>query len=528
MTAIGRVWRAEGSRGVAARLLDRLAEARRRRSFTAAGQPPPDFACDILNIAAAPPAPRLGGVQTQLLWRLDAEATLRPVALLYPELPAGSPAGERYRLELQRHGHRHALQWNAESPPPAAEGELRPLSRPAGRRRGPLPPAALFDATWESAVAWAAARCATTTLAVEGLAGMPLGSLAKLRTEGFGLVLALHDFAAFCPRPHLLERPAPPQPPRFCHFSRDADRCAACLARDLPDLPAGFQEERRALARHLLTIADAVIYPSRFLAATHHDLFAGAGAAATHIIAPAAHPPGARPPAVLPSAPDDPRAPEPPGKSRTPSPAARSPLRVAWVGAVQVHKGALVLEAALRRLPAADQRVEFIAYGGGDAAILRRWRRLPGLRVRGYYRAGTLAALLRRDRIDLALALSVVPESYGLTLDECAAAQVPVVAFDLGAQGERLRQAGGLLLAAPLADDPDAAGNALAGLLDQILAGTLPLPPSPAGLHGPKSDLTAPPSDLPAPATPGLADSAWQAARAWAALLAEVSRPPRG
>ena len=193
---------------------------------------------------------------------------------------------------------------------------------------------------------------------------------------------------------------------------------------------------------------------------------------------------------------------------------------------MQVHKGALVLEAALRRLPAAHRRLEFFAYGGGDAAILHRWRRLPGLRVRGYYRAGTLAALLRRDRIDLALALSVVPESYGLTLDECAAAQVPVVAFNLGAQGERLRETSGLLLASPLADDPEAAGTALARLLAQILAGTLRLPPPPARLPVSRPGLSSSAATVPAP--PGLADSATQAAQAWATLLADVDRPPRG
>src|SRR5258708_7745633 len=75
-----------------------LAGARRRRSFRPAAAPPPGFRTAVLNLAAAAPAPRLGGVQAQLLWRLAAEAAERPVALLYPE-PAA--AGGGYRLELQ-------------------------------------------------------------------------------------------------------------------------------------------------------------------------------------------------------------------------------------------------------------------------------------------------------------------------------------------------------------------------------------------------------------------------------------------
>jgi len=84
------------------------------------------------------------------------------------------------------------------------------------------------------------------------------------------------------------------------------------------------------------------------------------------------------------------------------------------------------------------QGLRWSAYGGGDPELLARLRRLP-VRVRGYYRSGTLPRLLRRDGVDLALLLSIVPESYNLVLDECAAAGVPVVAFDLGAVGERLR-----------------------------------------------------------------------------------------
>jgi glycosyltransferase involved in cell wall biosynthesis len=104
---------------------------------------------------------------------------------------------------------------------------------------------------------------------------------------------------------------------------------------------------------------------------------------------------------------------------------------------VQAHKGALVFEQVAKELA---KRVDlpWTVYGGGDPDLLIRLRRLPRVRVRGYYRSGTLPRLLRRDRVDLALLLSIVPESYSLVLDECQAAGVPVVAFDLGAVAERL------------------------------------------------------------------------------------------
>jgi glycosyltransferase involved in cell wall biosynthesis len=89
-----------------------------------------------------------------------------------------------------------------------------------------------------------------------------------------------------------------------------------------------------------------------------------------------------------------------------------------------------------------QEGLSWSVYGGGDPELVSRLRRLPRVRVRGYYRSGTLPHLLRRDGIDLALLLSVVPESYSLTLDECLSAGVPVVAFDLGAVSERLPRLG--------------------------------------------------------------------------------------
>ncbi len=494
MTAsvIWRVVRAEGVAAALDRFRDRRAEARRRRSFRPAATAPPGFACAVLNLAAAAPAPRLGGVQAQLLWRLEAEAAQRPVALLYPEKPGGGG----YRLELQSGRGR----WALELPPaPRTAGSGEAAGSVASRSRGAgLEGLAPTDPELERAVTWAAGQCGATLLQVEGLAGMPLGSLLRLRESGLRLALAIHDFAAFCPRPHLLESLAPPAPPRFCHYSRDAARCARCLGRDAAGLAPGFQERRRELARQLLAGAAAIVYPSSFLARSHDELFGGAGGGAARVIAPAGSAALFRTRSARP---------------RRPRGLPRPPRHIAWVGAVQPHKGALVFEAAVRRLVAGGRRPRLSAYGGGDAEILARWRRLPGLRVRGYYRAGSLPALLRRDGVDLALLLSVVPESYGLALDECAAAAVPVVAFDHGAVAERIAATGsGLLLAAAVADDPEAAGAALALLLADLLDGRLPAPPP--SLPPPS---IPPPGQLP-PAVPSVPRPPAAAAADWLEL----------
>jgi glycosyltransferase involved in cell wall biosynthesis len=120
--------------------------------------------------------------------------------------------------------------------------------------------------------------------------------------------------------------------------------------------------------------------------------------------------------------------------------------RVAFVGSGLPHKGILVFDEITAGFVGSG--VEFVVLGGGDPEVLRRLRKLSGVRVRGYYREGSLPCLLVRQHIDLALLLSIVPESYSLTLSECQAAGVPVIAFDHGALGERLRTEGGGLVVA--------------------------------------------------------------------------------
>ncbi len=265
----------------------------------------------------------------------------------------------------------------------------------------PPSPVALEDEDFERAVRSAAGMLGATALHVEGLAGLPPRSL--LRFQDLDLTLALHDFAAFCPRPHLLERPQL----RFCWYSRDLARCGRCLRQHWP-VDDAYQAERRAVSAELLA-SSSLIFPSEFLRRTYSELFPGLPPERQRIV--------------------------PPASRISPLPSHKpSPIRhVALVGGVQAHKGALVFEEVARRVD-----LRWTVYGGGDPELLARLRRLPSVRVRGYYRSGILPRLLRRDRVDLALLLSIVPESYSLVLDECMAAGVPVVAFDLGAVGERL------------------------------------------------------------------------------------------
>ena len=346
-----RVLHAEGPAAVRDRTWDRSAEAMRRRSYRP--MPPdwrPEEPIPVLLVTAAPPAPWLGGVPSQLRTRLEAEARGRSTALLYPL----GPLDGVWRLEVR------------------SEAERRSLD--------------LEDAAFEAVLRRAAERVGARAIHAEGLAGLPPASLLQSTREGLTLLLSIHDFAAFSPRPH--EWP---------------------VGGDVPG-------ERRALAAELLTAAAAVIFPSDFLRQSHAELL-----------------PGVAPDPAT----DRWRVLEPPIASTVAMPRpAPGPLRhVAFTGSVQEHKGGLIFTEIVRRLRGSGLR--WSAYGGGDATLLRELRRL-GVRVRGYFRSGTLPALLQHDHVDLALLLSIVPESHNLVLSECVVAGVPVAAFELGALAERV------------------------------------------------------------------------------------------
>ncbi len=132
--------------------------------------------------------------------------------------------------------------------------------------------------------------------------------------------------------------------------------------------------------------------------------------------------------------------------------------RIAVIGAIGAEKGYHVLLALARDAAAAGHQLEFVVIGHtiGDAALLRTGHAF----ITGPYAADEAVDLIRDQAADLAFVPSVVPETWCHALSEAWAAGLHVVAFDLGAQAERIRATGqGSLLPAGLA--PSAINHAL-------------------------------------------------------------------
>jgi GT2 family glycosyltransferase len=144
-------------------------------------------------------------------------------------------------------------------------------------------------------------------------------------------------------------------------------------------------------------------------------------------------------------------------------------LNVAMIGGLEPHKGL----AAARHLLRANQRkgTVFHLYGwtpDGDLRnVVGRQVRIDGSAFvyHGPYEADTIVPTLMADGIDVGLHLAVWEETFSFTLSEFAAAGIPVIAGELGAQGERVRRCHlGWTVADPKTPGP------ILEILDEILA----------------------------------------------------------
>jgi glycosyltransferase involved in cell wall biosynthesis len=221
--AIRNVIRGEGFSSAIRRTQERIGEAAQSAALRARGAFASDAPTPILNVAAYGTSLRLGGLQAQLMARLDAERALRTLALVSP--------GVLDLSQQVRHSRRVS---------PRIDHAIRDAIKITGAR----------------------------TIHFEGMHGIPFDEALRLIDECFNVIVSVHDFSLFCARPHLIEEPVGD----FCFYSHDLDRCHRCLSAT-SEVPRNAQQDHRALARELLTQAAQVIFPSQFLLDQHRQIF---------------------------------------------------------------------------------------------------------------------------------------------------------------------------------------------------------------------------------------------------------------
>ncbi|RAP42199.1 hypothetical protein BYZ73_05385 [Rhodovulum viride] len=104
------------------------------------------------------------------------------------------------------------------------------------------------------------------------------------------------------------------------------------------------------------------------------------------------------------------------------------PARLGVLGRIGYAKGAAVLK-ALAALP--DRGFEIVVLGEIDPAFAH-----PGMTVHGRYRRDEIATLAASHTIGAWFVPAIWPETFSYTVHECLATGLPVLAFDIGAQGE--------------------------------------------------------------------------------------------
>jgi len=219
----------------------------------------------------------------------------------------------------------------------------------------------------------------------------------------------VHDFIWFCPRVSLLDGHG-----RYCGEPPARD-CIKCVKRNGMELSETISvPQLRLRSARWLAQARRVIAPSYDTATRIKRHF------------PTTHP-VVRPPEEVGPLPE----------YRT---AFSKVARVVLFGAIGPQKGYAVLlecarDAARRRLP-----LEFVVIGYTDND--QRLMRTGKVFVTGAYGEEEVPHLIRREQPQIAMFVSVSPETWCYALTHAMRAGLPIVALDIGALAERLEAAG--------------------------------------------------------------------------------------
>ena len=244
---------------------------------------------------------------------------------------------------------------------------------------------------------------------VHHLVGHDHALLDLFRRLGIPYDVVIHDYSWFCPRINLIGSDS-----RYCG-EPDVVQCEICVA------DAGTTNDEDTAPRELrdrslteLAGASNVITPSQDVAARMQRHF-------PHIQA-----------KILPWE-DDAKL-SPPQSRQLVSNGVR---RICLMGAISIEKGYEVLLACARDVAKRSLNLEFrlVGYSCDDARLLAT----GCVHITGRYEEHDAVALIRAQQAYVGWLTSLWPETWSYTLTQAWQAGLNVVAFDIGAQAERIR-----------------------------------------------------------------------------------------
>ncbi len=111
-------------------------------------------------------------------------------------------------------------------------------------------------------------------------------------------------------------------------------------------------------------------------------------------------------------------------------------INIAFVGVAAKHKGANIFLEMINS--SKKNNFRFHLFGTSEVEALKKNKK--NYIYHGYYKREELSKLLKENKIDIVCSLSICPETYSYTLTEIIASGVPVLALDIGAIAERIRE----------------------------------------------------------------------------------------
>ena len=219
--------------------------------------------------------------------------------------------------------------------------------------------------------------------------------------------IVLHDFVMVCPTIHLVDNTG-----RYCGVP-GVDKCLECLHYNSESrYPILNMSQWRAPWRALVQGADQIV----MLDESARDIVMRAY-------------PDIDPAKLMVSPPQ-----YKPNLRRVQMPRPSAALNIAVLGVLSKHKGAEVVRNLLRHLEETADLHSTTLFG----EWMSQHAVPQSLKLNGRFKAKDLPKLMEKSGIQVVLFPSICPETFSFTLSEIFAMELPVVGYEIGAQGRRI------------------------------------------------------------------------------------------
>ena len=233
---------------------------------------------------------------------------------------------------------------------------------------------------------------------IHHLINHPYDIIKVLKQRQIPTIVTLHDFFLICPRVNLLYKNQD-----YCDV-KNIKKCEKCLGKEY------CLQERIRIVTELFQFVKVIIVPNK----TVYEIFRRFYPKANY--------------KTIEHGTDL--------KQQLPVITNNSKLNIAFVGCLTYLKGSDIAKIVVQNMDTKEYK--FHLFGISDDPFFTQ--NTINYLYHGEYQRENLAKLLRKYKIDVVCLLTRCPETYCYTLSEVLSAGIPVVGFDIGAVGERIKR----------------------------------------------------------------------------------------